>query len=259
MFAIGNWNLELIRDLEFVIWDFAPEMLCAIPFANSESMFLKVLKKKVVSWWGSWFAYWTIRFLSRTMRFEEINPEIPRSYWERGMPGLCAFWHGRLLMMPLVYKGKKLSFLVSPHRDGQVVGKALKRFGFHAILGSTTRKGFSAFKQLVKAYQNGSDLVITPDGPRGPCYRVQIGIIELAKLTGRPIIPLSFSASRKKILKTWDHFLLPYPFSKGVFLWGEPVAVDPNGDRTHLEERRGLLEKRLNELTERADHYFDLK
>jgi len=222
-------------------------------------MVLKFLKKKVVSWLGPWLAYWTIKFLGRTMRFEEIHPEIPRSFWERGIPAIGAFWHGRLLMMPLIYKGKKLSFLVSPHRDGQVVGKALIRFGFHAILGSTTRKGFSAFKQLVKAHQNASDLALVPDGPRGPRYRVQIGVIELAKLTGKPIIPCSFSASRRKIFKTWDRFLLPYPFSKGVFIWGEPIVVDSKGDRSHLEERRALLEKRLNELTERADYYFDPK
>jgi len=220
-------------------------------------MAFKSLKKKLVAWWGPSVAYWAIRLLGRTMRFEEIHPEIPRSFWEGGIPAIGAFWHGRLLMMPHVYKGNRLSFLVSPHRDGQVVGKALRRFGFHAILGSTTRKGFSAFKQIVKAYQNGSDIAITPDGPRGPRYHAQIGIIELAKLTGRPIIPVSFSASRRKIFKTWDHFLLPYPFSKGVFIWGEPIPVDPHGDRAHLEERRALLEKHLNELTERADRFFD--
>jgi len=222
-------------------------------------MVFKPLKKNIVSWCGPWLAYWTIKLLGRTMQFEEVHPEIPRSFWERGMPAIGAFWHGRLLMMPLIYRGKRLSFLVSPHRDGLVVGKSLARFGFHAILGSTYRKGFSAFKQMVKAHQNGSDIAITPDGPRGPRFRVQIGVIELAKLTGRPIVPLSFSASRKKIFKTWDHFLLPYPFSKGVFIWGEPIIVDPNGDRAHLEGRRALLEKRLNDLTERADHYFDLK
>jgi len=222
-------------------------------------MVFKPLKKKLVSWFGPSLAFWTIKFLGQTMRFEEVNPEIPRYFWERGMPAIGAFWHGRLLMMPLIYKVKRLSFLVSPHRDGLVVGKSLARFGFHAILGSTYRKGFSAFKQMVKAHQNGSDIAITPDGPRGPRYRVQIGVIELAKLTGRPVVPLSFGASKKKIFKTWDHFLLPYPFSKGVFIWGEPIVVDPDGDRTHMEERRALLEKRLNELTERADHYFDLK
>jgi hypothetical protein len=189
------------------------------------------------------------------MQFEELHPEIPRYFWENGIPAIGAFWHGRLFMMPIVYKGKKLSFLVSPHRDGQVVGKALKRFGFHAILGSSRRKGFSGFKQMVKAH--GSDVAIVPDGPRGPRHRVQIGVIELARLTGRAIVPLTFSASKRKIFNSWDQFLLPYPFSKGVFIWGEPIEVDQNGDRAHLEEKRILLERRLNELTERADHYFD--
>jgi lysophospholipid acyltransferase (LPLAT)-like uncharacterized protein len=226
---------------------------------NSElfqsSMFLKTLKKKLVSWLGAWSAYWAIKILAVTMQFEEIHPEIPRGFWDKGIPAIGAFWHGRLLMMPVAYEGTKLSFLVSPHRDGQVVGKALKRFGFHAILGSTTRKGFSGFKQMVKAH--GSDIAIVPDGPRGPRHQVQIGVIELAKLTGRAVIPLTFSASKRKIFNTWDQFLLPYPFSKGVFIWGEPIYVDQNGDRTYLEEKRILLENRLKELTERADHYFN--
>ena len=218
-------------------------------------MFLKPLKKKLVSWLGPWLAYWTIKILGRTMKFEEIHPEIPKSFWEKEIPAIGVFWHGRLLMMPVVYKGKKLSFLVSPHRDGQIVGRALQRFVFHAILGSTTRKGFSGFIKMVKAH--GSDLAMVPDGPRGPRHQVQMGVIELDKLTGRAIVPLTFSASKKKIFNTWDHFLLPYPFSKGVFMWGEPISVEQNGNRDYLEQMRALLEKRLNALTERADHYFD--
>lgn len=220
-------------------------------------MFLKTLKKRFISWFGPWFAYGAIKLLSRTIRVEEVHSEIPRSFWEKGIPFIGAFWHGRLLMMPIAYRGRKLSFLVSPHRDGQVVGKALKRFGFHPILGSTYRKGFSAFKKMTKALANGSDIAFVPDGPRGPRYRAQIGVIELAKKTGRPIIPLSFSASKKKILNTWDQFLLPYPFSRGVFIWGEPIEVDPKATRDHLEERRILLERCLNELTEKADRYFE--
>ncbi len=218
-------------------------------------MALKTLKKRLVAWGGPWCAYWLIKILTWTMRFEEVHPEIPRRFWERGVPAIGAFWHGRLFMMPVVYKGKRLSFLVSPHRDGQVVGKALERFGFHPISGSTTRKGFSGFKKMVKAH--GSDIAIVPDGPRGPRHRVQIGVIELARLTGRAVIPLTFSASKRKIFNTWDQFLLPYPFSKGVFIWGEPIEVDQNGDRAHLEEKRILLETRLNELTEQADRHFN--
>jgi lysophospholipid acyltransferase (LPLAT)-like uncharacterized protein len=222
-------------------------------------MFFKPLKKKLVSWFGPWLAYWIIKILGRTIRFETVDPEIPGAFWEKGTHAIGVCWHGRMLMMPWGYKGKRLSFLVSTHRDGQMVGRALERFGFHAILGSTTRGGFSAFKNMVKAIQNGSDIGLTPDGPRGPRYRVQIGVIELAKLTGIPLVPLTFSASKKKVLKTWDHFLLPYPFSRGVFIWGEPIHVDPRGDRAHLEEKRIFLERTLNELTKKADHYFDSK
>jgi hypothetical protein len=222
-------------------------------------MFFKPLKKKLVAWVGPWLTYWTIKLLRRTMRFEIINSDLRKTYWEKGTSAIGAFWHGRLLMMPYGHQGKSLSCLVSPHRDGQVIGKVLKHFGFHIILGSTTRKGFSGFKKMVRALQNGSDIAIIPDGPRGPRHRVQIGVIELARLTGKPIFPLTFSASKRILLKTWDRFLLPYPFSRGVFIWGEPIQVDPHGNRTHIEEKRLLLENRLNEITERADHFFETK
>jgi len=220
-------------------------------------MAFKRLRKRLVTAIGPWLACWVIRILGWTMRFVDLGEEIPRAFREKGVTVIGAFWHGRLLMMPLAYRGKKLGFLVSPHRDGQVVGKALQRFGFLPILGSSYRKGFSGFKNMIKAQRDGWDIAIVPDGPRGPRCKAQMGIIELAKLTGRPIIPLTFSASKKKVFNTWDRFLLPYPFSRGVFIYGEPVTVDPRGDRIHLEEKRDLLERRLNELTERADHYFD--
>jgi lysophospholipid acyltransferase (LPLAT)-like uncharacterized protein len=82
-------------------------------------------------------------------------------------------------------------------------------------------------------------------------------VIELSRITGRPIVPVTFSASKKIVFNSWDRFVLPYPFSRGVFIWGEPIHVDPKGDRNHLEEKRLLLENRLNEITEQADHYFD--
>ena len=219
-------------------------------------MFLRTLKKKLVVWLGPWLAYRVIRILGWTMRFEVVNPHIQKSFVEKSIPFIGAFWHDRILMMPLEYRGKKLGFLVSPHRDGLIIGKALKRFGLVPIFGSSSRDGSSALKEMVRAIQNGSDMAIVPDGPRGPRHRLQFGVIELARRTGNPILPLSFSASKKKIFKTWDRFLLPYPFSKGVFVWGEPIYVDRDGDRDYLEKMRLLVERRLNELTEEADHYF---
>jgi lysophospholipid acyltransferase (LPLAT)-like uncharacterized protein len=222
-------------------------------------MFAKSLKKRMVAWFGPWLAYWIARILAWTMRFEEAHSEVVKPFWEGEAPCIGAFWHGRLLMMPWAYADKrerKLSFLVSSHRDGQIVGRALERFGFRPILGSTKRGGSAALREMVAAISDGFDVAVVPDGPRGPRCHAEFGVIELARRTGTPVIPVSFNASKRKIFGTWDHFLLPYPFSRGVFVWGEPIHVDPHGDRAHIEEKRALLERRLNELTEEADRYF---
>ena len=100
------------------------------------------------------------------------------------------------------------------------------------------------------------DIGITPDGPQGPRYKVQNGVIELSRLSGAPILPISFGASKKKILKSWDAFIIPYPFSKGVFLWGEPIYVEDRKEPDYLEQKRLELERRLNEITEFVDNYF---
>ena len=79
----------------------------------------------------------------------------------------------------------------------------------------------------------------------------------LASRTGRPIVPLTFGASKKKIFNSWDRFLFPYPFSRGVFIWGDPIWVDPGEGQAVVEENRKTLESRLNHITTQADHYFD--
>ena len=112
-------------------------------------------------------------------------------------------------------------------------------------------------REMLKASEEGYDIAITPDGPRGPRYRVQKGIIELARRTGIDIIPITFNASRKKIFRSWDRFLLPYPFSQGVFIWGEPLYVPRQMDDNAFEKKRLLLERRLREITDRADLYFE--
>src|SRR4030042_3393250 len=123
-------------------------------------MWYKKLRKQLVVWFGPWLAYWVVKILGWTMRFEHLNTETPRSFIEKGIPAIGAFWHGRLLMMPVMYRvtGRKLSFLVSPHRDGQVIGKAAERFGYNGILGSTTRRGFSALNRMIKVLEQGREL-----------------------------------------------------------------------------------------------------
>lgn len=142
-----------------------------------------------------------IRGVGRTMRIEEINVEAIAQRWRRGEGSILAFWHGRQLMLPLVYRGSGIDLLISRHRDGELISRAMQSFGFHAVRGSTTRGGSSALRALVAKGRAGRDLGITPDGPKGPRGVVQPGAIQLARLTGLPIFPLTFGASKKKFFR----------------------------------------------------------
>ena len=202
-----------------------------------------------------------IRSLYFTLRITEHNPENVRQLWLNGTNVIVAFWHGRLLMIPMLYKRYKERHaygLASHHNDGEIVSRFVRIFGYDTIRGSTGKGkgGLSALRKMIRALQNSSDLVLAPDGPSGPRHKVQRGIINLARLSGSPIIPLAFSSSKGKILKTWDAFLLPLPFSRGVFVWGEPLYIENKNDKDYLEAQQRLLEERLTSTTNMADNYF---
>jgi len=194
-----------------------------------------------------------IRFIGRTTRWEKINFEKVIEYKNSKQPVIFAFWHGRLLMIPYLCVGKNPHVLISQHRDGELITRIIRSFGVKAIRGSTTRGGKEGFKRIAKVLQNGSDVVIAPDGPRGPAYKVQPGIIRLASITGYPILPIAYSTSRHKKLKSWDEFMLPLPFGKGAFVAGKELFVPPKATKEEYEEKRIHLEKLLTELTMTAD------
>jgi lysophospholipid acyltransferase (LPLAT)-like uncharacterized protein len=206
---------------------------------------------------GPGVAFFLIKFLQWTMSIEEVNGELVRGFWGRGENCIGAFWHGRLLMTPLVYGGRGLKILISRHRDGELITRTVRHFGLGTIRGSSTRGGIAGIKGLVRALQKGYDVAIAPDGPRGPRYKVQPGVIHVAKLSGRPIFPFTFSATPRKVLHSWDRFIIPLPFSRGVFVWGEPIWVDYAEGEEGVKQKALLLERSLQEITERADYYFE--
>lgn len=141
--------------------------------------------------------YAVIRALEWTLRIRTLHADRVNAFWDTGRPVILAFWHGRQLMLPLGYHGPRLSILISEHRDGELIHRIVRRFGFDAVRGSTTRGGVRALRQLVRLGRSGNGLAVTPDGPKGPRCVAQAGVVELAKLTGLPILPYTFSASKK--------------------------------------------------------------
>jgi len=201
-------------------------------------------------------AVWLMIGLYRLLRIVHVNTGYPESCLARGERVICAFWHGRLLMMPFAYPGQRVVILISQHRDGEYISRIARALGFQVIRGSATRGGVRALRQIIRALKEGLNLVITPDGPKGPRAKVKSGVIEIARLTGAPIVPVSFSAVRRRFLKSWDAFLLPLPFSRAVYIWGEPIYVEPMATKEEVAKYQDILAERLDLLTMKADEYI---
>jgi lysophospholipid acyltransferase (LPLAT)-like uncharacterized protein len=166
---------------------------------------------------------------------------------------ILAFWHGRLLMMPYCYRRGRIAILISRNKDGELIARTMGWFGHGSIRGSSSRGGRAALKSAVRRLRQGWDLGFTPDGPRGPRHRVQRGVIQAARLGRVPIVPVAFAACPARTFDSWDRFLVPRPFSRGIFLYGEPMEVPRDADPDQVESCRVELETRLRALTERAD------
>ncbi|MBZ0168124.1 hypothetical protein MELA_02365 [Candidatus Methylomirabilis lanthanidiphila] len=203
-----------------------------------------------------WLAAGLMRCLFRLLRVVHVDRAYPERCWARGERIIIAFWHGRLLMMPFAYPGTPSALLISQHRDGEYLSRIATRFGFEVVRGSATRGGMRAVKQMIRAIRERLNLAIAPDGPKGPRAKVKSGVIEMARLTGAPIVPVSFSASRRRLLKSWDAFLVPVPFSRAVYIWGEPMYVPRTATKDEVAQYQEALEARLNLLTMKADNYF---
>ncbi len=201
-----------------------------------------------------------IRLVHATGRWRIERGDIPHAFWRERKPFILAFWHGRLLMLPYCWEGDAATnMLVSQHADGQLIARTIAHFGFGSIAGSTHRGGSAALRAIVRALGRGECVGVTPDGPRGPRMRASTGVVDIARMSGAPIVPLAFAASRRRVLDTWDRFVVALPFARGAFVWGEPIAVPRDADAPAREAARLALEERLNAVTREADRLVGLE
>ena len=138
-----------------------------------------------------------IRALGRSMRIETRGQEHVDRLYREGKRIIIASWHARQLMMPLTYRGTRAHILISQHQDGEIIARIVERFGFRAVRGSSTRGGVEALRQLIRLGRSGVDLVVTPDGPKGPPQIAKMGVMQLARASRLPIVPLAFACSKK--------------------------------------------------------------
>lgn len=173
--------------------------------------------------------------------------------WQAGIPAIYAVWHGRILLLPLLYGWRRARVLASRSRDGELLARFVARFGLETVRGSSTRGGAEALRLLSRSLKAGRDVVVVPDGPTGPPETVKPGIVALAKVSGAPIVPLAAGASAEWRLASWDEFRIPKPFARCVVRFGDPIHVAPALDRAGEEAARKEVEAALRAVAWHAD------
>ena len=147
-----------------------------------------------------------------------------------------------------LWPAQGLAAVVSASRDGAFLASILEHFGIQPIRGSSSRRGAQALLEATTWAEKNYNIAITPDGPRGPCYKVQEGIISLAQLTGKPIIPVAYKAHPKLVMKSWDKFQIPLPFAKCTYSYAAPIFVPREADEAERERLRAELERVMLEI-----------
>jgi len=197
-----------------------------------------------------------LRGLLRTLRYSfyaqgaNVEPSQP------GGTGryIYALWHEYLLLPMFRYARPDFHVLISQHADGQLVADVCRRLGFSVVRGSSTRGGAAAVRELLRAGRM-AQLILIPDGPRGPRRQIKPGLIYLAARTGLPIVPVGIGYARCWRFRSWDRFALPYPWTRAICVTGEPLVVPPEVEREGLEVYRLKAEQALDAATALAEKW----
>jgi len=191
-----------------------------------------------------------LRLLRRSVRLRFHGDETVRQWEREERRFLLAFWHRHLLLMRYAYRGSRMTVLISRSRDGELISQVMKQFGVWSGRGSSSRGGVGGLREMLRAARSGSDLGITPDGPRGPLRKVQPGVVAVAAATGLPLVPVAQAATRRILLDSWDRHPLALPGSRVEFVFGDPLTVPRGGD---VEEWSHRIEEALNAVERRAE------
>ncbi len=198
-----------------------------------------------------------LRWWAKSCRLTKIGEELYKNLRKEKRPVILLAWHGRMLLLPYFFRKRGIAALVSPSRDGEIIARIAAGWGFRVLRGSSSHAVVRAWVEMKKELERGGELIIIPDGPRGPDRVLKPGCIRLAAETGAFLVPFSFSASRKRFLKSWDRFLLFFPFSRLVAVFGKPARVPPSLDEEAMERERRRLEEALILLDGEADRAFE--
>jgi lysophospholipid acyltransferase (LPLAT)-like uncharacterized protein len=219
------------------------------------------MKPKIISFIVSWI----LKFWNLFIRVELIIPEDTNKIIEDNKGFILAGWHNQILS--LTYhcskylqkkRGIKVTPLVSHSKDGEYIYETFLRFGMHSVRGSSSRGGANGFRALIKSIKNYNVPIFTPDGPRGPIYKLQAGVVQIAAMTGFPIICFYSIYDRYHEFKSWDRHRFPKFFSKQIILYSNPIYI-PKGEENLEDSIRSVEEIMLSQVKELENKFSDLQ
>ncbi|MBL8018804.1 MAG: lysophospholipid acyltransferase family protein [Leptospirales bacterium] len=186
------------------------------------------------------------RFVGITSRRKDLGRENFENLRSAGKSWIFAIWHTNVLYSPYLLRNLNTAVLISASRDGTYIDRVVRKFGNTSIRGSTSRGGGKAFKELILHLRKGLSAAITPDGPRGPAFIVQPGLIGSAQISQVPIIPFHYECTRQKVAKkSWDQHRVPLPFTTFVCSFGPPIHIPRNLSEAEFEDQRLLVQNAM--------------
>lgn len=189
-------------------------------------------------------AYMIICLLGVTLRYEDIAEPGAEPAYHTPPPLIYALWHRCLLVCAWRFRNGNLHILISRSFDGELIARTVERLGFVAVRGSSSRDGAVGLRNLQRAYQENQYIAITADGPRGPAQIAKPGVTALAQLVGAPVGAIYVHPHRAWVLRSWDRFLIPKPFSRVTVGWALPAAAEKQAVQAALDRAVQIAESR---------------
>lgn len=194
---------------------------------------------------------------TKSARLTVIGEDRYRELRNQNKPVILLVWHGRLLVVPYLFKKRGILALISPSEDGEILARIVSGWG-KVLRGSSSHSIVKAWGVMRKELDKGGEVIIVPDGPKGPNRKMKLGALKLSQQSGAYLVPFTFAASRKKTLNSWDSFLIFYPFTRVVALFGDPIVVNPKLRGDDLEKERQRIEQILLQLDDKATNHLNL-
>jgi hypothetical protein len=201
-------------------------------------------------------------FVGVTTRWRRVNTAAMETFFNSDAKYLACIWHGRFTLVHKLWKfgpgTKPAKFLISRSREGGLVAWVSRTVGAEVVRGSAAKRGqqkggAEATREMARHLDGGGVMGMTPDGPRGPRMRAKRGPVQIAKLAGASLVPITWATSNRIVFDSWDKFILPLPFGRGALIWADAIPVPADADAAQMEAIRQKLETEMNRICAEAD------